>query len=125
MATYVQGQAQTGVGLRRFRYSFNMATNPLTIDAYGLTGSSGGVSRTTEVHATGEIWATTLWDMAVLLMNKYGYDSNLYTGYTTAPGPGHAGNKLALQLVSDALKLQPANPSFRKRAMQSCRPTWH
>src|SRR5205814_4687416 len=44
--------------------------------------------------------------------NKYGYDSNLYTGYTAAPGPGHAGNKVALRLVEDAMKLQPVNPTF-------------
>src|SRR5262245_2379670 len=47
-----------------------------------------------------------------LLINKYGYDASLYTGWSTQPGPGHAGNKLALRLVMDALKLQPANPSF-------------
>src|SRR5438552_1068388 len=47
-----------------------------------------------------------------LLINKYGYNSNLYTGWTAAAGPGHAGNKLALRLVMDAMKLQPANPSF-------------
>jgi extracellular elastinolytic metalloproteinase len=112
VATYSRGQPTTGSGLRRFRYSYNMAINPLTIDAYGSSGTTSyGVSRSNEVHATGEIWCTVLWDMAVLLMNKYGYDSNLYTGYTAAAGPGHAGNKLALQLVMDALKLQPANPS--------------
>jgi len=115
MATYVRGQPTTGVGLRRYRYSFTTSTDPLTIDAYG-SGTSvqygASVTRSTEVHASGEIWATTLWDMSVLLMNKYGYDPNLYTGYTAAAGPGHAGNKLALQLVMDALKLQPANPSF-------------
>src|SRR5262245_17826402 len=47
-----------------------------------------------------------------LLINKYGYDASLYTGWSTQPGPGHAGNKLTLRLVMDALKLQPANPSF-------------
>src|SRR5262249_35610869 len=44
-----------------------------------------------------------------------GFDGNLYTGYdVNAPinSPARAGNKLALQLVMDALKLQPANPSF-------------
>jgi hypothetical protein len=44
-----------------------------------------------------------------LLINKYGYNSNLYSGYQ---GPGTAGNILALQLVMDGLKDQPANPSF-------------
>jgi extracellular elastinolytic metalloproteinase len=103
VATYVLGQPSTGGGLRTFPYSFNKSINPHTIGDY---------NNSNEVHDTGEIWAETLWDMAVLLMNKYGYDSNLYTGYTAAAGAGHAGNKLALQLVMDGLKLQPANPSF-------------
>src|SRR5262249_35968120 len=62
-----------------------------------------------EPHATGEIWASALWDLNWLLINRYGFDPNLYAGYT---GAGSAGNILALQLVMDGLKLQPANPSF-------------
>ena len=115
VGTYVKGQPNTGGGIRRFPYSYNMSVDPLTIDAYGTSGTStisGGVTRSTEVHATGELWNSALWDMAVLLEQKYGFDANLYTGYTAAAGPGHAGNKLAWQLVLDAMKLQPANPSF-------------
>src|SRR5207247_2225990 len=112
MATYVIGQAQSGLGLRRVRYSYNMSIDPLTWDAYGTSGSGGGVTRSTEVHNTGEIWATTLWDMNWLLINKYGFDPDLATGWSANPGPAHAGNKLALRLVMDAMKLQPVNPSF-------------
>ncbi|HEY1378459.1 MAG TPA: M36 family metallopeptidase, partial [Gemmataceae bacterium] len=112
MATYVVGQSQTGQGLRRKRYSFDMSIDPLTWDAYGTGGSGGGVTRSTEVHNTGEIWTTTLWDMNWLLINKYGFDADLATGWSPDPGPAHAGNKLALRLVMDAMKLQPANPSF-------------
>jgi hypothetical protein len=46
------------------------------------------------------------------LIDKYGYDADLYTGWTSAPGPGHAGNKLAFELVTEAMKLQPTTPTF-------------
>jgi extracellular elastinolytic metalloproteinase len=105
LGTYVLGQPQTGVGVRREQYSYNMTIDPLTYSAYNSDPSK-------EVHNTGEIWASTLWDLNWLLVNKYGFDPNLATGWTAAAGPGHAGNKLTLRLVMDALKLQPANPSF-------------
>jgi extracellular elastinolytic metalloproteinase len=112
VATYVKGQSNTGGGLRAFPYSYNMSSDPLTIDDYGSGTNGAGRTRSTEVHATGTIWCSALWDMTILLQQKYGFDSNLYTGYTAAAGPGHAGNKLAWQLVLDAMKLQPANPTF-------------
>lgn len=64
------------------------------------------------MHDSGEIWATTLWDLNWLLIDKYGFDPNLQSGWTAGVGAGHAGNKLTLRLVMEGLKLQPANPSF-------------
>lgn len=113
IGTYVNNQAQTGTGIRIRPYSYNMTTNPLMWDSYGTSGTTSyGITRSTAVHRTGTVWATTLWDMNWLLINKYGYDSNLYTGWSPNPGPANAGNKLALRLVMEGLKLQPANPSF-------------
>jgi Fungalysin metallopeptidase (M36)/SdrD B-like domain/Fungalysin/Thermolysin Propeptide Motif/Domain of unknown function (DUF4214) len=106
IGTYTLGQPPDGPGIRLFPYSFNMTIDPHTLDDYNSDQ---------EVHDTGEIWTSALWDMNVLLVERYGYDADLYTGYdrNAAPGtPAAAGNKLALQLVMDALKLQPANPSF-------------
>ena len=100
VGNYVLGLPDSGPGIRRNPYSFNLTTNPITIAAYNGDG---------EVHDTGEIWASTLWDMNWLLVNKYGFNPKLSDGYQ---GPGSSGNLLALQLVMDALKLQPANPSF-------------
>jgi extracellular elastinolytic metalloproteinase len=105
VGTYVLGQPQSGQGIRRQKYSFNMTVDPITFGAYNSDSSH-------EVHNTGEIWASALWDMNWQLVNKYGFDPNLATGWTAAAGPGHAGNKLTLRLVMDAMKLQPANPSF-------------
>jgi autotransporter-associated beta strand protein len=104
VGTYLIGQPPTGGGIRRYPYSFNMSTDPLTFAHYNDDAAK-------QVHRTGEIWCSTLWDMNWLLIDKYGFDPNLYTGYTPT-GPGSAGNKLALRLVMDGLKLQPANPSF-------------
>lgn len=115
IGTYLLNQPQTGVGIRRFRYAFNTpgvsgSLNPLTFEAYGSSGTTSyGVSKSTQVHNTGELWCSALWDLNWLLINKYGYDSNLDTGYT---GSGSAGNKLALKLVVDAMKIHPSNPSF-------------
>ena len=50
-----------------------------------------------EVHATGEIWCQTLWDLRAELISAHG---------------GAVGNQLVLQLVTDALKLTPAAPGF-------------
>ena len=101
-------------GVRRFPYSFDMTINPLTFDAFGPDGGTTtyGVTRSTEVHDAGEIWASTLWDMNWLLIAKHGYDSNLLSGWSNTTGPEGAGNKLALTLVNLGLKLQPTNPSF-------------
>jgi extracellular elastinolytic metalloproteinase len=100
---YALGQGPNGPGVRRNPYSFDLGINPITFADF-----NGGFPNN-EVHNSGEIWASTLWDMTWLLIEKHGYSSDLLAGYT---GPGTAGNLLALQLVMDAMKLQPANPSF-------------
>ena len=99
VGTYVLGQPVNGAGIRREPYSYDMAIDPLT---YGSYNSSN------EVHNSGEIWASVLWDVNWLLINRYGFNANVAGGYT----PGGAGNLLALQLVMDSLALMPVNPTF-------------
>lgn len=96
--TYSLGQAPNGPGFRHYPYSFDMSVDPLTLNAF-----NGGFPNN-ELHKTGEIWCSALWDLNWLLITKYGYSSDLYHGT--------GGNNLALQLVMDGLKLQGANPSF-------------
>ncbi len=111
VGNYLLGQPANGGGIRRFPYSFNMAVNPQTLGNY-----NGGFPNN-EVHNAGELWATVLWDMNWILINGvntpdcngnttpgYGFDPDLYNGT--------GGNNIALQLVMDGLKLQPANPTF-------------
>ena len=50
-----------------------------------------------EVHNLGEVWCVTLWEARASLIAKHG---------------AAAGNELILQLVTDGMKLAPANPNF-------------
>ncbi|MCY2986729.1 MAG: M36 family metallopeptidase [Planctomycetota bacterium] len=98
VGTYVLGEPTNGSGIRRYPYSFDMSIDPLTLGNY-----NGGFPNN-EVHNAGELWASVLWDINWLLIDRHGYSSDLYNG--------NAGNNLALQLIMDGMKLQPANPSF-------------
>jgi len=84
-----------GPGLRRYPYSTELAVNPLTL---------ADLASVPEVHAIGEIWAVTLWEMYWNLVDEYGFDADLVAGA--------GGNNLALRLVIDALSLQPCSPTF-------------
>lgn len=95
VGTYVLGQPTSGSGIRRQPYSYNMSINNQTMGLYNLSS---------EVHDGGELWCTALWDMNWLLVQKYGFDADLYHG--------DGGNNLAMQLVMDGLKLQPALPTY-------------
>ena len=103
LGTYVIGQSNTGGGIRRYPYSFDKAVNPLTYGNFNVSS---------EVHDSGEIWASALWDMNWLLTGRHGFDADIARGYSAADPTRNGGNVLALKLVADALKLQPANPSF-------------
>jgi len=93
-------------GIRRYPYSTNLAKNPLTfrdIDP-GQASSHAGIPKSpaivvsaAEVHAQGEVWCAMLWDMRANLIQKHGFTN---------------GNRLAMQLVVDGLKLSPPNPNF-------------
>lgn len=100
VGNWLFGQDQTGDGIRTYPYSTNMSLNPHT---YGnLAKAATGVQ--TEVHYTGEIWCAMLWDMYWGYVDKYGFDEDLYNGT--------GGNNRAVQVVIDAMKLQPCGPGF-------------
>ncbi len=94
-------------GIRRYPYSTNLLKNPLTfkdIDPSQFSSHAGiprsavvGGGGAEEVHNQGEVWCAMLWDMRANLIGKHGFAT---------------GNELALQLVTDGLKLSPANPNF-------------
>jgi subtilisin-like proprotein convertase family protein len=97
-------------GIRRFPYSTNNAINPLTWADVDQTtyDHSGGIAVSPigfevggamEVHNVGEIWMNTLWEMRSRIIAANG-------------GDVPTGNQIALQLVTNALKMTPINPTF-------------
>jgi extracellular elastinolytic metalloproteinase len=96
IGNYATGQSTTtGVGIRRYPYSYDMTVNPLT---YADVATSEGV------HAIGEIWCSAIWDMYWELVEANGYSTDLYNGT--------GGNVTALKLVVEGLKQQPCSPGY-------------
>jgi extracellular elastinolytic metalloproteinase len=102
MGTFLFGQAAGGPGIRAYQYDFDI--NNTFNESFQAYGTGGG--QQTAVHWAGTRWASTLWDLNHLMIQKYGYEPNLYNSTSTA------GNIQTLHLVMNALKLQPLNPSF-------------
>ena len=89
------GSVRTSAGIRNYPYSTDLAVNPQTyVD----------VETTNVPHGVGEIWALALWEMYWNLVERWGFDPDLYAGA--------GGNNLALQLVIDAMKVQPCEPTL-------------
>ncbi len=97
MSPYVLGQPRNGGGIRNAPYSTDFSINDFT---YGDT-NSGSIS---VPHGIGFIWATMLWDLNWAFIDEYGFDPDFYNGT--------GGNNMLMQLVIDALKLQPCSPGF-------------
>jgi hypothetical protein len=94
-------------GIRRYPYTTDMSKNPLTFKDIDPTKASPhpgipinplfGGGDPAEVHAQGEVWCVTLREIWASLVTKYGWTN---------------GNQIVLQLVTDGLKLAPANANF-------------
>ncbi len=95
VGTFVLGQPLNGTGLRNFPYSTDLGINPLTYE---------DIAAINLPHGGGEIWAAALLEVYWNLVEVHGFDSDVTFG--------SGGNNIALELVMDALKLQPCNPSF-------------
>ena len=95
IGTYALNQPLTGPGIRPARYSTDLAVN-------GFTYSD--ISGLAVPHGVGFMWATTIWEMTWNLIDVYGFDPDLIAGT--------GGNNIALNLVTEALKLQPCSPGF-------------
>ena len=93
--TYSTGQGSSGPGIRTRSYSTDLALNDLTL---------ADIETQPAPHGVGEVWALALWEMLWQLVAAHGFDPDLYGG--------SGGNNLAMQLVVDALQLQPCNPTF-------------
>ncbi|MGY0390933.1 T9SS-dependent M36 family metallopeptidase [Bizionia sp. KMM 8389] len=97
VVTYAAGQSVDGIGIRNAKYATDFAVNPFT---YAVTNNS----QLSQPHGIGFIWATMLYDLTAAYVEKYGFDSDFYYG--------NGGNNKVMQLVIDAIKLQPCSPDF-------------
>ncbi|PVY38092.1 T9SS-dependent M36 family metallopeptidase [Pontibacter virosus] len=97
IGTYAKGQPTDGPGIRPAPYSTDFGVNSHT---YASTNNPA----ISQPHGVGFVWSTMLWDMTWALIDKYGFDEDLYNG--------KGGNNMAMQLVIDGLKLQACRPGF-------------
>ncbi|NOT48822.1 MAG: hypothetical protein HOP17_13865, partial [Acidobacteria bacterium] len=111
------GTANYYYGIRRFPKAImsavggpqNRPFNPLTfadIDQTKLNTTDGAFpamfgahisSNADQVHAAGEVWSSALWEVRARLVQRLGWS---------------VGNRKALQLVTDGMKISPINPTF-------------
>ena len=110
------GQTATGAGIRRYPYSFDM-----TIDPASTPTAAALQHAASEVHDAGEIWCLGPVGHELAADRQVRLQPDHCRRLHRAPADG--GNNLALQLVMEALKLQPANPSFLQARDAICRPT--
>ncbi len=95
VSTFLLAQPLEGAGFRNFPYTSDLAINPLTFRAIAFLNLP---------HGAGEVWALALLQMYWNLVADHGFDPDVRFGV--------GGNNIALELVMDALKLQPCNPDF-------------
>ncbi|MGX7667267.1 T9SS-dependent M36 family metallopeptidase [Flavobacterium pedocola] len=101
IGTFATYEPTDGMGIRRYKYSTNMAVNPHT---YGSTNAMVTSANTVDSHSVGSVWCVILWDLAWNYIDRYGYSSNIYNGT--------GGNNKVMRLVLDAIKLDGCNPTF-------------
>jgi extracellular elastinolytic metalloproteinase len=92
-------------GLRPRPYSRNMAIQPFTYDSIKTAGWLNGTSLSLP-HGVGHGWAAILWDLTWDLIDKYGFNPDIYGAWNSG------GNNRAIQYVIDGLKLQGCFPGF-------------
>lgn len=100
VGSYVIFEPANGNGIRPTPYSTFMSVNPSTY------ASVADVVNISQPHGIGYVWNTMLWEMYWNLVDRYGYNANLYDDWSSA------GNNLALQLVMDGMKFQACLPGF-------------
>ena len=94
-----------GAGIRPRPYARDMAIQPFTYDSIKTGGWLNGTSLALP-HGLGHGWAAVLWDLNWDLIDKHGFDPNLYGDWDSG------GNTRAIQYVTDGLKLQGCGPGL-------------
>lgn len=96
VGTWLNSEDTNGLGIRPYKYSRNMSTNPMTYNS---------IKSVAVPHGVGSVWCTMLYDAYWDMVDKYGFNTNFYE-------TNSGGNNKMLQLVVDGLKYQPCNPGF-------------
>jgi hypothetical protein len=97
LGPYIRFTGVDGPGIRPTAYSTDMTINPSTYNT---------IKTVTIPHGVGYVWATELWEMYWNLIDKHGFNPDVYQPWQTG------GNNLAIQLVFDGMKMQPCSPGF-------------
>ncbi len=106
MGTYVLFQDDRhGAGIRPRPYTRDMALQPFTYDSIKTNGWLNGTSLALP-HGLGHGWAAVLWDVNWDLIDKHGFNPNVYGAWDSG------GNNRALQYVIDGLKMQGCGPGL-------------
>ena len=109
IGSYVVYQPHVGgLGIREYKYSIDMTTNPATFSYVKLPAYA-------EAHSVGFVWCTMLYDMQQVLIDKYGFNDDVYNAanpVNNAVPAGAGGNNVAMRLVMQGLMIQAANPTF-------------
>lgn len=95
VGTYATSESIIGGGIRDFPYSTDLGIDPRTYD---------DIKTASIPHGIGSIWCAMLWEMTWGLIDEHGFDPDFYNGT--------GGNNIAMELVTEALKLQPCSPGF-------------
>ncbi|WP_336920788.1 M36 family metallopeptidase [Aquipuribacter sp. SD81] len=96
---------RSGGGIRPAPYSRDMTIQPATYDRIRTGGWVGGTSLAVP-HGIGHTWAAVLWDMTWDLVDRHGFNDNVYDTWDAG------GNNRSLQYVTDGLKMQGCAPGF-------------
>ena len=94
-----------GAGIRPRPYTRDMAIQPFTYDSIKTGGWLNGTSLAAP-HGIGHGWAAVLWDLDWDLIDKHGFNPNVYGAWSSG------GNNRALQYVIDGLKFQGCAPGL-------------
>ncbi|KAJ2065278.1 hypothetical protein GGH13_006024 [Coemansia sp. S155-1] len=95
----IMGEYVYGKSIRNYPYSTSLATNPTAYSYLSRVDYQ-------EVHAIGEVWAEMLYEVMWALIDKNGIADDLFARDLTK------GTSILLQILLDAMKLQPCNPTF-------------
>lgn len=97
IGNYVLNQGAYDEGIRNAPYSTNMDINDYTY---------GDVPDVSAPHGVGHIWCTILWDLTWRMIDKYGFDFDIYNS------EGSAGNIRTMAIVHEAFRYTACSPSF-------------